>query len=141
VVDGTIQVIDRREKILDEILVTILMRFGAFPERPPSKILEVRLKPQEPVLGLLELEGQILLRGRLGLLGGPLTLPSSGAPSPSSARSASSRVSASSTASAASRSASSSSGLGGSVPSEDSSAGSTSIFLLFFFGLMSGASP
>ncbi len=66
VVDGAIQVIDRREQILDEILVTVLMGFGALPERPSPKILEVRLKPQELVLGLLELERRIL-RGRLPL--------------------------------------------------------------------------
>jgi len=50
------------------------MRFGAFLERPSSEILEIRLKPQEPFLGLLELQGQILLRSRLALRGACLGL-------------------------------------------------------------------
>ena len=65
VIDGALQVIDRRKQILDEILVAVLGGLLALLEGAPAEVLELGLKPQVLILVGGQTSHGI---GRLGLI-------------------------------------------------------------------------
>src|SRR3974390_3224890 len=64
VLNCALQVIDRGQQILDEILMAVLIRLLALLERSAAKVLEVGLKAYKAVVPLLELRTEGLHLGR-----------------------------------------------------------------------------
>src|SRR5262249_36422710 len=64
VVDGAIQVIDRRQQLLDEILVAVLLDLEPLARGAPAEVLEVRVQAQAAVAQRVELGGELRLAGR-----------------------------------------------------------------------------
>jgi hypothetical protein len=63
VLDGAIQVIDRSQQILDEILVPVPVRVLSFLQRAAAEILELGLEAQVVLLGGVELGAFRLVAG------------------------------------------------------------------------------
>jgi hypothetical protein len=81
VVDRALQVIDRRQEILEEILGAVADRLVPLAQRAAPEVLEIRLEADQAVLGLDQLGREVLdpirlgapfgvSRGRFGALGG-----------------------------------------------------------------------
>ena len=73
-VDRALQVIDRRQEILEEILGAVADRLLPLAQRAAAEVLEVRLEADQAILGLDQLGREILdpgrRGGRFGALGG-----------------------------------------------------------------------
>ena len=59
VIDGALQIIDRRQQILEEILGAVADGLLALALRAAAEVLEIRLQPDQAVLGLDELGREV----------------------------------------------------------------------------------